>query len=368
MGCRALSTVCVLATAACGGGSDPHPAELDAPGAADGMQPGGDAPAVMLEDLHFIGRFDADRRFAWPGSQIAATFDGTAIGIDLEDTGGDWFDVTIDGATQVLRPSAGRGTYEVGTALAAGEHTIALVKRTESFVGTSRFHGFTGATLVPSPRPTRTLELIGDSITCGYGVLGAGPACSFSADTEAETHAWGMFAATELGAVHHAIAYSGIGMVRNNDGSTDATMPRRYERIVADDPGSVWTPGDPPAVFVIDLGTNDFAAGDPGQPYRDAYVAFVRDQLRARAPQAEIFLATSPMLSDSYPQGAQNRTKARAHLDAIAATLADARVHVVDIPEQLGSDGLGCDYHPNEVTQHKMAAALVAAIRPLTGW
>jgi len=36
--------------------------------------------------------------------------------------------------------------------------------------------------------------------------------------------------------------------------------------------------------------------------------------------------------------------------------------------EQLDADGYGCDYHPNEVTAHKMADAVAAAIRPLTGW
>ena len=169
--------------------------------------------------------------------------------------------------------------------------------------------------------------------------------------------------ADALGAIDTTVAYSGIGMARNNNGATDSTMPVRYERIFADVPSSTWTPStEVPDVFVVNLGTNDFAGGDPGEAFRTAYVAFVRDQLRARAPQAQILLATSPML------GGGNRTLARAHLDAIAATLADPGVHVVEIPEQLSSDGFGCDYHPNEVTQHKMADALVAAIRPLTGW
>ena len=73
--------------------------------------------------------------------------------------------------------------------MSLGSHKVTLVKRTEAFVGnTVTFRGFVvdGQTVLPTPSPTnapRKLEVIGDSITCGYGNVGTFP-CSFSAQTE----------------------------------------------------------------------------------------------------------------------------------------------------------------------------------------
>jgi lysophospholipase L1-like esterase len=139
-------------------------------------------------------------------------------------------------------------------------------------------------------------------------------------------------------------------------------MRERYTRTLADDPTSTWTFTYTPDVIVIALGTNDFAnGGDPGQLFRDRYIAFVQ-MLRARFAQTSVVLATSPMVSGG------DRTTLHTHLDAIAAALADPRVAVVDIAEQLATDGYGCGFHPNEVTAHKMADTVVPAIRSLTGW
>ncbi|MDB4952637.1 MAG: hypothetical protein JWO36_206 [Myxococcales bacterium] len=354
------SWVLALVCASCNGGATtPIAASADAP-AADAQ--------IVLEDVHLIGRFDQNHRFAWPGTQIVTRFDGTAISIELDDNGQNWFEVTIDGTARApLHPGSGRATYPLATGLSPEPHDLALARRTESFFGPTTFFGFSGSPLIATPRPARLVEMIGDSITCGYGVLGVGPTCGFTAATEAETHAWGSFAATRLGAAHVSIAYSGIGMSRNGDGSTSDTMPERYLRTFADDGASTWAFSYSPDVIVIDLGTNDFAMGDPGSAFVTTYVAFTH-MLRSHYANAKILLATSPMLADSYPAGAMSRTKARGYLDQIAATLADPDVRVVEIAEQLSGDGYGCDYHPSEVTDRKMADVLVPAIRAATGW
>lgn len=345
----------LAALAACGGGTT---SPKDASG---GEAIAVDAPPAIVEPVHFYGRWDG-MSAGWPGATIAARFSGTQLSATFDASGNDWIEITIDGVVRApLHLAAGTHAVTVATGLAAGEHEIELAKRTESFFGKLRFDGFTGATIIPSARATRFVELIGDSITAGYGVLGAHP-CSFDASTEAEPHAWGAFAARELGAARTSLAYSGVGMARNNDGSTTNTMPTRYGRTFADNATPAWTWSTTPDVVVIGLGTNDYASGDPGQAYEDAYVAFVRDQVRAHAPAAPVLLATSAMM------GGTPRAQMRARLDAVVARLADPKVSVVEIPEQLASDGYGCDYHPNEISQHKMATALVPAIRAVTGW
>src|SRR5262245_3485683 len=87
-----------------------------------------DAPAdAAVEDIHFIGRFDAMQRFAWPGTQIATRFMGTQIAVELADSGNSWFEITIDGAAQTpLQPTAGRATYMLATGLPDAAHDLVL--------------------------------------------------------------------------------------------------------------------------------------------------------------------------------------------------------------------------------------------------
>lgn len=321
-----------------------------------------DAPPAVMEDIHFVGRFDAAHQFAWPGSTIATRIWGTDVKLDLLDGGSNFYEITIDGVAQPpLDADAGRHTYTLANGLPAGEHDVVVARRTESFFGVSQVFGFPTATLVPTPRKTRFIEFIGDSITCGYGVLGANMSCAFSAVTEAETLAWANLAATELDADHASIAYSGIGMYRNSGGGLTDIMPERYGRTFAEDPDTQWSFSYTPDVIVINLGTNDFFAGDPGMPYVTNYIAFVQ-MLRTKFPAAKILLATSPMI------GGASRAVLRGYLGQVATTMSDPDVSVVEIAEQLDEDGLGCDYHPSVTTNHKMTVAIVAAIRAATGW
>lgn len=347
----------LLILAACGGGDDADP-----PIAIDAAA---DARPAVLEDIHFYGRWDALHAAGWPGSAIVTRFSGTEIRATIRESGDDWLEIFVDGTPRTpLHLANGTQTYTLVSGLAAGEHDLEIVKRTESYVGTTRFDGFVGATLVPTPRATRLVELIGDSITAGYGALGQNP-CGFSNATEAESRAWGSFAAHDLGAAHLAIAYSGIGMYRNCCGGGTPnvdTMPIKYGRLFADQPDPSWDFSAVPDVVVIGLGTNDFSGGDPGVAYEQAYERFITDAIRVRAPGAPILLATSSMM------GGTERTQMRARLDAIAAHFADPKITVVEIAEQQQADGIGCDYHPSEATQRKMATQLVPAIRAATGW
>lgn len=346
-------------------------------GVSDARSDAGDGAVVATALVHVIGRFDArdpaGPRFSWPGTQVRARFEGTGLTLKLKDTGGDVVEVAIDGAPpQPLTLTDAQDTYEVATNLTPGTHDVVLTKRTEALVGMTQLLGIVPANgaLVPSPVPTgRRIEMIGDSITCGYGVLGAMP-CSFDASTESETAAWGALAAAQLGALHSAVAYSGIGVYRDYGGATTEQMPVRYDRSLADDATSTWDHASQhPDVVVVNLGTNDFAQGDPGAAYTTAYASFL-DALRSKHPSAFLVVATSPMLTDSWPEGEQHRTKQIAALDALVTTrkATDPKIALLVLDEQLESDGYGCDSHPNVTTQQKMAAKLVAFLKQTLGW
>jgi len=344
-----------LVASACGGGA--------------GGGPGIDAATGPLETLHYVGRFDLSDPsaavFEWSGSAIWTRFSGTTITAELGGSAND-FEVEIDGARQpVIMHLGGDHSYVLASGLAAGEHDLKLTRRTEAFFSTSTFQGFTGATLVETPPPARLIEFIGDSITCGYGITGDGPGCHFSHDTEAEADAYGALTAAQLGASHHAICWSGIGVYRNYADGAGMVMPQRYGLITPNEDSRPWSFSATPQVVVMNLGTNDFSPDsnsvpvDPGQNFVDAFTAFVA-QVRGRYPSVPFVLTTSPLLGD--PQHATHKT----YLETVAAS--DPHTVVLDLAVQDPADGYGCDYHPSPITAQKMADRVKSQLHTLLGW
>jgi lysophospholipase L1-like esterase len=341
--------------------------------------PGVGVAPTGLASIRYVGRFDmrdpAGPRFAWPGTALVAAFTGTGLNMKLRDSGTSFFSVVVDGGEATrLSTNVGTETYSVASGLAEGGHTVVLTKRTESVFGTVQLLSVNpvgGALRAPPPGATRRIEYVGDSITCGLGDLGAGPRCRSSAATEDETVAYGALAAASLQAEASVIAYSGIGLLVS---PTGVAMPTLFLRARPDDPTPM-PPGEleraPPDVVVVNLGTNDFARGDPGPSFESATVAFLGEELRGHYPNAYIICALSPMLTDAMPTSPMERSKARVSLQsAVRARRAsgDTRVSYLEFDEQTADDGYGCDVHPSLQTHRQMATKLVSAIRSLTGW
>ncbi|MBK7397244.1 MAG: acetyl xylan esterase [Myxococcales bacterium] len=324
-------------------------------------------------EVRFVGRFDttdpAGPKFEWSGSQIIARFTGTAVRVKLKANKDIQFAVTIDGgAPTLLKPTGASGTYTLATGLAAGSHDVVLWRRTEAFFNDAQFLGFEfdgGGLQAPPPAPAKRIEVIGDSISAGYGNEGTIATCSFSSDTENHFLSYEALAARAKGADLVSTPWSGIGMYRSYDGSTTDQMPVLYERTLPTIATSKWDFAKfAPDAVVINLGTNDFAKGDPGTPFRDAYLKFVR-RVRSAYPKAWIFPALGSMLSGT------ELDQARKYLQAVIATPhgeGDTRVSLLEFATQLSSDGYGCDYHPNKTTHGKMAKVLGDALTAKLGW
>jgi lysophospholipase L1-like esterase len=345
------------------------------------------APVVIAPSdpgIRFVGRWDTSDpelpRSAWPAAAFAFRFTGTAAGLVLEDSvlsddtpDGDWLAISLDGRD--LPPvalSRGRRTYGIARGLAPGTHAIAVAKRTEAGVGTIGLVGIAldpGASLGPLPEPPgRVVEIVGDSISTGFGIDGESADCPFSAATEDATRTYGALAARELGADVWIAAWQGKGVLRNNDPDDADTLPRWYERLRPGDPDSVHTYGAHPDVVVLNIGTNDFAhTAPPGAEFYAAYAAFVA-RLRALHPGALLVLALGPLLRDEADGGVL--TLAR---DAIGATLADRREQGDEMIEMIEfmsdpADGVGCQGHPNGVAHRRMADELMLLLEAKLGW
>lgn len=350
------------------GGSGASGGQGGSAGSMAGASGTAGAAGTSVMSPRFLGRFADDGRFSWSGTGIDLSFRGTEISVTLEDSGDNFLEVIVDDTATTLDLMPGMNTYELASGLGDGEHRVKLYRRTEAFFEPTRFVSFSvpESAFLPVPVPEHRLEIVGDSITAGYGNEDEGPSCPFAADTENHYQTYGAIAARELGVDLHTEAWSGIGMYHEYGGSTTDQMPVRFLRAIPTDAASTWDFSRyVPHAVVINLGTNDFSTGDPGQPFVAAYETFLTD-LRGRYPDARFYLAVGPMLSgESYDA-------AKAHLENVMAARAadgDDNLALLEFsPIDQASEGLGCDYHPTIVTNERMAATLVARLRADLGW
>lgn len=273
------------------------------------------------------------------------------------------YTVKIDDGVPTLIPvTPGEGRYVLGERLDPGKpHTVVVTRETEALAGVHEVLGLElvpGGELLPLPKQRdarREIEIIGDSITCGYGILGTDASCRFSFATERVSEAYGTLAGKALDVDVATVCWSGRGVYRNYDEPDQATMPQLWKPIRARD-GSKKLP----SAVVVNLGTNDVLA--PRAPFdakafEEAYVDFL-DRIRDAYPKPWILVAVSPMLEGS------NRALVTSSLERVVARRrsdGDARLDTVVFEEQ--GRRVGCDSHPDREMHRVMGKQLEAALR-----
>jgi lysophospholipase L1-like esterase len=340
--------------------------------AADAGRPDAGAISSGPAEVRFVGRVDrsdpAGARFAWSGTGVTARFMASSLAVKLG--GGQEYTALLDGE---LLPKLvpGNGDTKLADNLEAGPHLIELYRRTEANQGESQFQGFVfdaaGTLLPPTLAPTRRLEVIGDSITCGFGNEGADETCGFTPQTENHYLTYGAIAARAVGAELSTIAWSGLGVVCNyGDGAQSCVdpLPTYYDRTLPQRTDSRWDFANfQPQAVIINLGTNDFSTDqDPSATdFTNAYRDFLM-HVRSKYPDAWILCTCGPLLYGS------ELDLVRGYIaDAVMAT-GDAKIGTFEIPSQSSADGLGCSYHPSIKTHQKMADLLIAELAARLGW
>jgi lysophospholipase L1-like esterase len=311
----------------------------------------------------------AGPRAAWSASAIGFTVSGGSVAVKLNDNGKNFWQVVINGEpTAVLALEKGEQTYVVAEDLAGGAHHIELVKRTEASIGHSQITGLViddDAKLLPAPARPRRIEVIGDSISCGFGNEAANKEEKFTAATENAWLAYGAVAARAVGADYVCIAWSGKKLWPDN------TIVELYDRVLpySEKPDWDFSRQIPDAV-VINLGTNDFDKENPDEAgWVTAYVEFI-SRIRGHYPDAPIYCAVGTMLGDWNPER-KSRTTILGYIDQVIARANAAGgppVRLIDFGVQKMENGIGASWHPSAKTHGIMGGQLADALKRDLGW
>lgn len=345
--------------------SSPVASATAAPTAAPVMSatPAPSAHTTAPEDLapvHFVGRFDRDppgpgATSTWSGTAFHARVRGTGASIRLSGASGVFYEVRVDGErARVFSTQRGERSYPLFNGRPLGTYDVEVYRRNEASAGKSTYQAFEveGGELVPSPPPyAHRIEVLGDSITCGYGTEGP-KGCHFSHATESAYVSYAAVAARELDAAAHLVCFSGKGLIQNYGGGKHEPMPQLYGRTLLHDKRDTWDFGRYTAdAVVINLGTNDISAELEHDDFIDAYVALLK---RARRLHPEALLVAIRW---------EHWGTSKQHLvsDAVKR-FADPKL--IEVQFNIKRDeGMGCDAHPSAETHARLGKKLADLLR-----
>lgn len=259
--------------------------------------------------------------------------------------------------------------------------TYKIIKLSEcamSMCGLSVLEGDT-TVIHPTSKKPRRLEIIGDSITCGYGIDDENCEHHFKTVTEDFTKAYSYKTAMALNADYSIFATSGHGII---SGYTDDIMVRHTEQLIPEryhtfglcydtfDKKTLATdvPWDfnifQPDAIIINLGTNDdsYCRDDSERQnfFKTEYIKFLID-VREKNPTAHIFCVLGLMGKRLYP----SICKA---CEEYTRQTQDTNISTFELPEQDGNIGFVADYHPLEQFHDAAVNALVPFIAKTMDW
>lgn len=329
------------------------------------------------EAIRYVGRFDLsnpqEARFDWSGVYIQFCFRGSECAIKMSDTGHNYYNVFVDDQPSKTIDVKSDTTIVLDRKMGAKVHEIRIYKRTEGNQGTGSFKGILisqkGEMLPWKEVPTRKIEFIGNSITCGYGTEGLSKSERFKGSTENNYLSYAPIMARAFKADYHITAHSGMGVVRNygyKEKVSPNAMPDRFNRVFDEKEQPVWDFKQwKPDMVVINLGTNDFST----QPFPDKEVFIAGyekliNEVHKQYGDLPVFCIVGPMTDEpcySY---------VKEMVENFRSANKNKNVYFVGIPTYLmdPDKDLGSDTHPNYKGARKMAAHVLPVISTIVKW
>ncbi|MDO5126971.1 MAG: GDSL-type esterase/lipase family protein [Eubacteriales bacterium] len=318
-------------------------------------------------DVFYLGYTNSYIRFFTKGTDVEAyitsniteevNMAGLSVFVDDEKEPSN--KVVLDKAT---------GWYKLVCLPDDGEHLITVVKVTEAAMSHAGFVTVKiedGELLKRSfpVRPELKLEFIGDSITCGYGVLGE-PLSEYTLREEDGLLGYAQIAADIVGARARFVSASGYGVCVEYTGNREGNIPKLY-------PYTNWFVDSEvkydfseyiPDVVIINLGTNDSGhmhKEDIQELFVNSYAAFLK-RIRTAYPCAAILCICGTLCDTMF--GWIDQAVDICREDKIEG------IYVRRLPyHNVEKDGMASQ-HPSLVTHRKDGERVAAYIREiLTG-
>ncbi len=255
-------------------------------------------------------------------------------------------------------------------------YTIRIVKLSEpafSIFGIRSIEINSNRSTMPTAEKRRTIEFIGDSITCGYGLDDPDVTHTFSTGTEDATGSYAYQACEMLDYEPSILSYSGCGILLGNEviSGMEAHMPKsisQYYHMLAFSNSHIgqnypqmfkWELEEPADIVVVNLGTNDYKYITSGlntrEEYEDKYVEFLK-KIREQNPDALILCTLGIMGDELYPsiENAVQKFK---------KDTGDQFTFSMKFNPQSAEDGYVIGGHPSRAANKKAAEQLVSTIR-----
>ncbi len=329
------------------------------------------------EAIRYVGRFDFSNpqevRYDWSGVYFQFCFRSTECAVKMSDLGHNYYNVFVDDQPVKVYDVKSDTTLVVASKLGTQIHRVQIYKRTEGNQGLATFKGILlskdGEMLPWKDIPTRKIEFIGNSITCGYGTEGLARTERWRPATENNYQSYAPIMARAFKADYHIVAHSGLGVVRNygyKEKVSPSAMPDRFNRVYDEKDQPLWNFKQwKPDVVVINLGTNDFST----QPFPDkavfkaGYEKLIQE-VRKQYNDLPIFCVVGPMIDEpcySY---------VKEMVEDFRSVYQKKNVYFVGIPNCLMNPerDLGSDSHPNYSGQRKIAGHVLPVIASVLGW
>lgn len=332
----------------------------------------GNAPEISYEGRTVVTP-EGTVRLGYAGIVTRVNFRGTGVSMHTRTSSDElYLDVSLDHTAPVfVKVPKGESDVVLAQDLPTGEHGVTIHKRIEAGVGILDIVSLavTGELLAPTLLPERRLMFLGDSFTSGQAttVEDGGPPMHPSKTMRQNARlCYGRLLADRLHAQSHINAVAGKGIMRDWQGLRNVRLaPEYFDNALPDDPTTRWDPrAYVPDVIGVCLGNNDFDGSAPDQvDYIRLYGLFIR-KLRSEAPNAHIFLITSPSLTDE-PNEVPLRSVQYAYLQEVARQLADSHIHVVQLAHYAGVPN---DWHPSGTAHRAVADELEPLIRQALKW
>ncbi len=312
------------------------------------------------EYVNIFGRYylsDNKLKFHHASNAIEVGIIGTSLGVTVSTTGTSYMRIWLDGEeveNRIKVMGSADKLYTIAEGLSDGYHRVRIAKATEMANAVWTVSSFTADKFATvAEKSDLKIEFIGDSITAGYGVLGAKGA-AWSVENSDSTKSYAYLTAQKLNADYSIIAWSGI-CVKANVWVSDKNMLTLYPKI-ADGQGN-YTFDFEPDVVVLNLGTNDsvnltssFAGSSYGSQFPTDYKEMLT-LIRTKNPNAKIICLYGMMGTDSVINSG---------IESAIEGLNDPNIVYNPIAIVANSDG--ANGHPNTSAQDAWAESLAEYI------